>query len=98
MYLTGKAQEFTGWFRTVATASMALCPLYVRGLGQFMGAKGVLVIGMLGTPVAGIMFLVAEATQPVVAQLVVAAVQGALDGILTTAGKTYMASLHHYLL
>lgn len=87
-------QSFTGTFRTCSLVLMAATPVML-GVLNCLSPKQSVLIGMLGTTGAGLIFLTATSDSPgtLGALLVQGASQGALDGILTAAGKTYMVTV-----
>lgn len=87
-------QSFTGTFRTCSLVLMAATPVML-GVLNCLSPKQSVLIGMLGTTGAGLIFLTATSDSPgtLGVLLVQGAFQGALDGILTAAGKTYMVTV-----
>jgi MFS family permease len=80
-------QSFTGLYRTVGLISMVVSPIVLGAvLSDGRRAKPAVVLGMLGTPLAAGLFV---ARQPTL-MVAVAVAQGVLDGVITSAGKSYM--------
>ena len=87
-------QSFTGTFRTCSLVLMAATPVML-GVLDCLSPKQSVLIGMLGTTGAGMIFLTATSgsSGTLGVLLVQGAFQGALDGVLTAAGKTYMVTV-----
>jgi MFS family permease len=87
-------QSFTGTFRTCSLVLMAATPVAL-GVLDCLTPKQSVLLGMLGTTGAGLIFLTASggSSGALSVLFVQGAVQGALDGMLTAAGKTYMVTV-----
>ena len=88
------SQSFTGTFRTCSLVLMAATPVML-GVLNCLSPKQSVLVGMLGTTGAGLIFLTpaSDSSGALGVLLAQGALQGALDGILTAAGKTYMVTV-----